>query len=76
MATLNIKGFPEDLYESLKARAEREHRSLAQEVIHLLAREVEAEPCSLLELRGLGRGAWEGVDATRFVAEERSSWGD
>jgi plasmid stability protein len=76
MATLNIKSFPERLYEALRERAKRRHRSLAQEVIHLLEREVQAEPRSLLELRGLGREVWRGVEAERFVAEERASWGD
>jgi plasmid stability protein len=76
MATLNIKSFPEPLYEALRERAKRRHRSLAQEVIHLLEREVQAEPRSLLELRGLGREVWRGVEAERFVAEERASWGD
>ena len=74
MATLNIKGFPDELYEVLRERAEREHRSIAAEVIHLLTSHVRAEPRSLLELRGLGREAWRGVEATRFVAEERASW--
>ncbi len=36
MATLNIKNFPDDLYERLQERAQREHRSLAQQVIHTL----------------------------------------
>ena len=36
MATLNIKNFPDPLYKRLQDRAEREHRSLAQQVIHLL----------------------------------------
>ena len=76
MAVLNIKGFPDDLYEELRERAQREHRSLTQEVIHLLQREVDREPRSLLELRGLGREAWKGVDAARWVAEERNAWED
>jgi plasmid stability protein len=76
VAVLNIKGFPDDLYEELRERALREHRSLAQEVIHLLQREVIREPRSLLELRGLGRDAWKGVDAARWVAEERNAWDD
>lgn len=76
MATLNVKGFPDDLYEELKKRADREHRSLAQEVIHLLARELQTETRSLLDLRGLGREVWGSTEAERFVAEERATWGD
>lgn len=76
MATLNIKGFPDDVYEALRERAEQEHRSLSQEVVHLLSGVVRSEPRSLLDLRGLGRASWEGRDAARFVAEERASWDD
>jgi len=74
LATLNIKGFPDALYAALRERAEHEHRSIAAEVIHLLARQVDAEPRSLLALRGLGRELWKEVDAARLVAEERASW--
>lgn len=29
---------------------------------------------SILELRGLGREIWNGIDAQEFVRQERSSW--
>jgi len=75
MATLNIKNFPEGLYGRLQARAEREHRSLSQEVVHLLGRAVEEpEVRSLLELKGLGKELWRGIDVERYLEEERSAW--
>jgi len=75
MATLNIKRFPDDLHQKLKTRAEFEHRSVAQEVVHLLSECVERpEPLSILELRGLGKELWEGIDAAAHVEEERRSW--
>ncbi len=56
MATLNLKNFPDALYEHLRARARRERRSIAQEVIHLLAQAVEpAAARSIMELQGLGK---------------------
>jgi len=36
VAILNVKNLPDDIYNSLKRRAKTEHRSLAQEAIHLL----------------------------------------
>ena len=58
MATLNIKNLPDRLHRKLRERAKREHRSVAQEVIHLLTAAVEAPtPLSILALRGLGRDA-------------------
>lgn len=75
MATLNIKSFPDPLYEQLGKLAEKEHRSIAQQVTHMLSRAVEAEqPLSLLDLRGVGQELWRGTDAAAFVAEERDSW--
>lgn len=75
MATLNIKGFPDNLYNTLQRRAEQERRSVSQQVIHLLSRSLEeSAPRSILELRGLGKELWRGVDAAEHVERERQSW--
>ena len=75
MATLNVKNFPDPLYRKLQARARRQRRSVAQEVIHLLTQAVEeADTQSILELRGLGKEIWKGIDATAHVNTERRSW--
>jgi plasmid stability protein len=76
MATLNVKNLPDPLYKKLKARAKRERRSIAQEVTTLLAQALEQPATfSILELQGLGKGLWEGVDGAEYVARERDSWG-
>lgn len=75
MATLNLKNVPEPLYRKLRSRARRERRSITQEVLTILAAELEAgERRSLLELRGLGREVWAGVDAAAHVEAERRTW--
>lgn len=75
MATLNVKNMPNALYRKLQARARRERRSVAQEVIRLLSNAVEeAEAVSLMDLKGLGKDLWKGIDAARHVARERRSW--
>ena len=75
MATLNIKNFPEPLYEKLQERAQREHRSVTQEVIHILDQALEAEKTlSIMGLEGLGKEIWEGIDAAEYIREERDSW--
>jgi plasmid stability protein len=75
MATLNVKNLPDPLYRKLKARARTERRSVAQEVIHLLTQALEeANTHSILELRGLGKELWKGVDAAAHVDAERRSW--
>ena len=75
MATLNIKKFPNDLYEHLRSIAEQEQRSLSQEVIHLLRQAVRSkEKRSLLELRGLGKELWQDVDVNDHIQHERDAW--
>jgi len=75
MATLNIKNLPDPLYESLKLRAESQRRSVAQEVTHILSEVLTREqPLSILDLQGLGKELWSGIDAAHHVADERDSW--
>lgn len=76
MATLNIKSLPDALYRKLQARARQRRRSTAQEVTLILEEALgAAEPLSILELRGLGKARWRGVDGARHVARERKAWG-
>ena len=75
MATLNIKNLPDSLYKKLQARAKRDRRSVAQEVTHLLSEALEASKrLSILELQGLGKEHWRGIDAAQHVQRERASW--
>lgn len=74
MATLNIKNVPDPLYEALKARAEAQHRSVAQEVTHILSEALAEQPLSIMDLQGLGKELWSEIDAARHVEEERASW--
>ena len=57
MASLQIRDMPEDLYDSLKLRAEKDHRSLAQQAIILLSEALTAK----------GRGPSRRLDALRKI---------
>ncbi len=75
MATLNIKNLPDRLYRKIQARAAREHRSIAQEVIHILSVATEnTTPLSILELQGLGKDVWKKVEGSKHVIRERREW--
>ncbi len=75
MAILNIKDLPDGLSERLRARAEQQHRSVAQEVTHIFDQVLGgAEPLSILDLQGLGKSAWSGVDAAAHVDAESRAW--
>jgi plasmid stability protein len=75
MATLNIKNLPDRLYRKLQARAKRQRRSVAQEVTHMLSEALEEpEALSILDLQGLGKQVWSGIDAATHVDAERRAW--
>ena len=75
MSILNIKNSPDDLYERLRERAKHDHRSISQQVIHLLTDAMDSQrPRSILELRGLGKSTWSDIEASRHVAQERDDW--
>ena len=44
MPALQVRDLSQDLYDKLKERAEREHRSLAQETIVAIERHVDPQP--------------------------------
>ncbi len=75
VATLNLKNLPDSIHRKLKARAKRSRRSMAQEALILLEEALEGpKSLSILELQGLGKEYWEGVDAAAHVEKERRSW--
>ncbi len=75
MATLNIKNLPDSLYRKLQAHAKRERRSVAQQVTKLLSEALESpRRLSILDLKGLGRDHWKGIDAAQHVHKERAAW--
>lgn len=76
MAVLNVKNIPDSLYRKLKMRAKHQHRSIAQEVLHILSQALETQKgLSIMELEGLGKDLWKDVDATEHIRRERDSWG-
>jgi hypothetical protein len=48
---------------------------LLEELAALVRRQVTARPRrSILELQGLGKEIWQGIDAQEYVDRERASW--
>ena len=73
-ATISTR-LPDGLYRKLQARAKRQRRSVAQEVTQILSDALDAgKPLSILELQGLGKERWHGIEASTHVERERSAW--
>jgi plasmid stability protein len=77
MATLQVRDIDERIYKELKDRAKSKHRSLSQEVVHIIE-EYLSQPASnykkqselLLELSG----SWEGPEtANEIISTIRKS---
>jgi plasmid stability protein len=66
---------PDALYKKLKTRAKKQNRSLSQEVTRILSDAVEEpEKLNIMDLEGLGKEIWEGIDPAKYIEEERNSW--
>ncbi len=66
-------------YQELRRQVENltpdEQLRLLEEVASLVRRRVLPKPKrSILELEGLGKEIWQGMDAQEYVNQERSSW--
>lgn len=75
MAVLIVKSVPDTLYRKLQARAKRQRRSVAQEVVRILEEALnEAPPLSVLDLQGMGKEVWAGVNSDEYLRKERQAW--
>jgi plasmid stability protein len=70
MATLQVRDIDDRIYEELKLRAKRKHRSLSQEVAHIIeehlsepVRDYKRQSDLLLELSG----SWEGTESAEAI---------
>lgn len=75
MAVLNVKSMPDKLYRKLQARAKRERRSVAQEVIQILEHALTEPPrLSIMNLQGLGKEIWRDINSDQYIEAERRAW--
>jgi plasmid stability protein len=75
VAVLNVKSMPDKLYRKLQARAKRERRSVAQEVLKILDQALNEPPrLSIMNLQGLGKDIWRDIDSDQYIEAERRAW--
>ncbi len=52
-----------------------EQLQLIEDLISRVRHRVQAKPThSIMELEGLGKEIWEGVDVEKYINDERNSW--
>ena len=64
----------EDARRSAEALSPIDQLRLVAELASRLSGELERRPRSLMELEGLGREIWQGLDVDDYLRRERSSW--
>ncbi|NEQ65977.1 MAG: hypothetical protein F6K21_10835 [Symploca sp. SIO2D2] len=52
-----------------------EQLRLLEDLVIVVCQQAKAQPQrSILELKGLGKEVWQGIDAQAYVDQERESW--
>jgi hypothetical protein len=64
----------ENARKSVEALEPADQLRLVAELVSRLSGSMERHPRSLLELEGLGRDIWQGVEVDEYLRRERSSW--
>ncbi|MBA2287735.1 MAG: hypothetical protein H0W02_19860 [Ktedonobacteraceae bacterium] len=72
---------PADAYQELLSQIQRlsfeEQLQLLKDLMDMLKGSLATKPShSILELRGLGKEIWEGIDVDQYLEDERNSWND
>ncbi len=76
MASRHMSSTPyENAKRSVEALGPQDQLRLIAELTGRLSGQVSPQSRrSLLELKGLGKEIWEGVDVAKYLNRERSSW--
>jgi hypothetical protein len=65
----------EDIFQNVKSLSRAEQLQLMSELAEYLRVHAAPEPrISILELQGLGKEIWQGIDAQEYVDRERAAW--
>ena len=65
-----------EILEQIQRLTPDEQRQLIKDIEAMLHRQAKPKHRhSIMELKGLGKEIWEGIDAQEYVNEERRSWG-
>jgi hypothetical protein len=76
---MGMSDLPDPRYDQAKRSVQSlgpaDQLRLIAELVGRLSGELDLHPRrSLLELQGLGKGIWQGVDVDEYLRRERSSW--
>ena len=65
----------DEILEQVQRLTPDEQFQLLADLAIMLRHQVTAEPLhSIMELKGLGKEVWQGIDVEKYIEEERNSW--
>ncbi len=64
----------EELVVQIHQLEPSQQAALLQELAGMVGRQLAKRRRSILELRGLGKEIWAGIDAQEYVRAERAAW--
>jgi hypothetical protein len=65
----------DELVERIQNLTPTDQLRLLEELAVIIRRRIDTAPHrSILELQGLGKEIWRGIDAQEYVDQERASW--
>ena len=70
MATLQVRDIDDQMYDALKERAKRQHRSLSQEVVHIIEDYLSRPNMDSIKQSELFlqlMGAWQGPESANEI---------
>ena len=68
------KPYQEILHRAQAELSAEEQNQLSAELAQSAAHNRNGKRRSLLELEGLGKEVWKGIDPDEYIAQERDSW--
>jgi hypothetical protein len=64
----------EDALRVAEQLSKAHQRRLARKLLHETEETTPKERVSIMELEGLGKEIWEGIDTDAYIKAERDSW--
>ena len=71
MQTITYRG----VLDQARQLTSDEQLKLLEDLAAIVRKKITAKPKhSIMELKGLGKEIWEGIDVEKYIEEERNSW--
>lgn len=70
---MTLKSYDRTL-DMTKQLALSEQLRLLEDLTRIVRRQVDKKTYSIMDLEGLGADIWQGIDAQKYINEERASW--